>query len=232
MQPTEPSPSPPGGVASARPSLRRRRGVVLGAAAALVVLAALALLVGNLLAGPPPGPQAAGPHTPAPPNPADLDRARLCLARAAEPGKAAEPMRSIRLRHSDRYGDILVVETAKWEWYCQFDLDGEYHGVFASGTVLFPPGYLPATDPGAPIKRLSTGSTQPAPGTVEFEDSGRISAAVAAVRIACPGVPSVAATVAGSMYYGRIRLPDGARKDACAAEALDAGGRVLGRAHW
>jgi hypothetical protein len=45
----------------------------------------------------------------------------------------------------------------------------------------------------------------------------------------------VPATVAGSMYYGRIRIPDDpGKKEAqtCAAEALDAGGRVLGRAHW
>jgi hypothetical protein len=53
--------------------------------------------------------------------------------------------------------------------------------------------------------------------------------------MACPGTPVAPATVDGSMYYGRIRIPDDPAikaEDVCAAEALDAAGRVLGRGHW
>jgi hypothetical protein len=201
-----------------------------GAAVGVLALVAVAVLWSRH-GGRAPGPVAAAPVPVV--APADLDRARLCLQRAADPGKTPQPVRAIRLKHSDSSGDVLVVETAQWEWYCQFDRDGEYHGVFASGTVLFPPEFLVPTDPGAPIKRLS--STVPASEDPRFEDAGRISAAVAAVRVSCPGVAPVPATVSGSMYYGRITVPrtlSAADRNACAAEALDRSGAVLGRSHF
>jgi hypothetical protein len=233
MQPAPDPTATPGGPPPASPAPRRRR--VTLAAAVLAVAAATTLLVRNLLDDPPPGPATASPPAAAAQTPADLDRARLCLDKSTQPGEHPEQVRSIRLRHADRYGDVLVVETAEWERYCQFNPDGNYHGSFASGTVLFPPAYLPATDPSAPIKRLSSGGSQVQGRVVLFEDSGRITAAVKAVRMACPGTPAAPATIDGSMYYGRIQAPDDPAikaEDACATEALDATGRVLGRAHW
>ncbi len=228
-----PTPGPPAGPPPGRSS---RRGWLLAAGAGLVVAVAAAVVL--IAVDPFAGPEQHGTPaaTPVVAGSSDLNRARQCVDAVRDPKDKATAIRGIRLKHVDSYGTVLMVDVTVLDWVCIFATDGSYLGASGIGVKHFPEAYLPRTDPGAPILRKGTGVRPQRTGDVlEFDDVGRISADVRAVRIACPGAPPAPATIVGSVYYGRIRIPDDPKKkeeDSCAAEALDADGRVIGRAHW